>query len=160
MLLRPIQESDCAAIVSMVTDNRVNKTYMLPDFDCPEDALPLFRRLAALSLEEARFVRAIEAEGRCVGFVNDVEITDGSIELGYVIHPDSWNRGHATAALTDAIRQLRARGFRQVITGAFQENTASIRVMEKAGMTRLNREDTIEYRGILHRCIFYGITQG
>lgn len=158
MLLRPIEESDFPFILSAVTDSRVNKTYMLPDFAGPADAFPLLRRLHALSREENRFVRAIEAEGRCVGFLNDVEIIQDTIELGYVIHPDFWKKGFATAALVLAIRQLHARGFRQVITGAFQENPASIRVMEKAGMIRMEKEDTIEYRGAVHTCVYYRST--
>ena len=160
MLIRPFEESDAPMVLAILTDSRVSSTYMLPDFPRQEDALPLFHRLLALSREENRFVRAIDKNGTCVGFLNDVEITDNFIELGYVIHPDHWGKGYATDALKEAIRQLRALGFQQVIAGAFQENTASIRVMEKAGMTRLDREDTIQYQGILHRCIYYGITQG
>ena len=159
MLLRPIQESDRAIIVSILTDDQVKKTYMLPDFSRPEDAIPLFQRLLALSREESRFVRAMEVDGRCVGFLNDVEISGNSIELGYVVHPECWGRGYATASLKEAIRQLHIRGFRQVITGAFRENTASIRVMEKAGMLRTDKLDTIEYRGQIHRCIYYAIDQ-
>lgn len=158
MLLRPIRQSDSAVILSIVTDSRVNKTYMLPDYAQPEDAMPLFRRLLDLSHAEDRFVRAMEADGQCVGFLNDVERNGSSIELGYVVHPDHWGKGHATAALVRAIGQLQELGYRQVITGAFRENTASIRVMEKAGMTRMEKEDTIEYRGTVHTCVYYHST--
>ena len=159
MLIRPFEESDAPMVLDILTDCRVSETYMLPDFAAREDAFPLFQRLLALSREEKRFVRAIVTDGICVGFLNDVEITGDSIELGYVIHPEHWGKGYAADALKEAIRQLFDRGFRQVIAGAFQENAASTRVMEKAGMTRLDREDTVEYRGILHRCMYYGITQ-
>ena len=158
MLLRPIRQSDSAVILSIVTDSRVNKTYMLPDYAQPEDAMPLFRRLLDLSLAQDRFVRAMEADGQCVGFLNDVEKNGSSIELGYVVHPDHWGKGYATAALVSAIGQLQELGYRQVITGAFRENTASIRVMEKAGMTRMDKEDTIEYRGTVHTCVYYHST--
>ena len=41
--------------------------------------------------------------------------------------------------------------------GAFPENTASIRVMEKAGMVREDFTEDIEYRGIMHHCVYYSI---
>ena len=157
-MLRHIQESDQAAILAIATSPKVNPTYMLPDFAKTEDAIPLFQRLMALSREENRFVRAIEANGVCVGFLNDVEQKDGAIELGYALHPDHWGNGYATAALKEAIGQLFARGFRQVVCGAFRTNAASIRVMEKAGMQRIPLEETIEYRGQAHRCIYLSIT--
>ena len=49
-------------------------------------------------------------------------------------------------------------GFLQVTAGAFENNAASIRVMEKSGMVRLDRTDTVTYRGKEHRCVYYGIT--
>ena len=130
---------------------------MLPDFGKKEDATPLFRRLMALSQDETHFVRGIWAEGQLVGFLNDVEIENGTIELGYVIHPAHHGKGYATEALRLAIRALFHRGFREVTAGAFAENPASLRVMEKAGMVRLSKTDKIEYRGKVHQCIYYSI---
>jgi len=159
MELLPITEAEQSAMLELLTDDRIKKTFMLPDFDHKEDALPLFRRFCRLSREESRFVRGIFADNTLVGFLNDVEIRDGTIELGYVIHPDHWNRGFATAALQKAITQLFVLGYREIITGAFAENTASLRVMEKAGMVRMEKTDTIEYRGTTHSCIYYSIAK-
>ena len=64
-----------------------------------------------------------------------------------------------TAALRAAIGELFEKGHTQVVCGAFEHNLASMRVMEKAGMTRLEKTDEIEYRGKVHRCIYYGITK-
>ena len=47
-----------------------------------------------------------------------------------------------------------------VKAGAFEENLASMRVMEKSGMHRIQQEDTIEYRGKVHRCFNYEILRG
>ena len=89
--------------------------------------------------------------------INDVEIENGTIEVGYVVHPDYWGRGHATAALKLAIRELFAKGYREITAGAFHQNPASLRVMEKAGMTKIDKTDEIQYRGKTHRCIYYSI---
>lgn len=157
MVLRPIFETDQSVFLELFTDETIKQTYMLPDYPKKEDAIPLFLRLAALSRDASRFVRAICADGVVVGFLNDVEIVDGTLELGYVIHPRHQNRGFATAALKLAIRELFSMGYREVLAGAFSENTASLRVMEKAGMEKLSKHDTIEYRGIVHSCVYYHI---
>ena len=157
MNLRAFTENDEATLAELLTNDRVKQTYMLPDFPSREAALPLARRLVQLSRDETRFVRGMEAAGTLTGFLNDVEIREGTIELGYVVHPAHWGKGFATAALKQAIEELFRLGYRKVLCGAFEENPASIRVMEKAGMRRLGKTDEIEYRGRIHRCVYYAI---
>ena len=154
MRLRTFQEEHCQVLLEILTHPEVKKTYMLPDFETKEDAIPLFRRLMDLSHNPDRFVRGIFAGEEPVGFCNDVEVQDGTIELGYVIHPDHWGKGYATAALKLAMEELFSLGYREVITGAFEENPASLRVMEKAGMTPIDKVDDIEYRGRIHKCVY------
>ena len=157
--LRPIQLQDREAMLDILTDDTVKQTYMLPDFADRRDALPLFRRLAELSRDESRYVRGICLEERLIGFLNDVEIQDGSIELGYVIHPNFQGKGYMTNALRSAVDALFSMGYREIICGAFEENPASLRVMEKAGMQRIEKTDDIEYRGKLHRCLYCSCRQ-
>ena len=153
--LRPFLPTDQPRILETVTSTKVNQTYMLPDFEKLEDAIPLFERLAERSRDESRFVRCIDVNGQAVGFLNDVEIKDGSIELGYVIHPESHNLGYMTRALKAAIDELFTLNFERVVCGAFEGNKASQRVMEKAGMTKIDFTEIIEYRGTKHLCVYY-----
>ena len=155
--LRPFLPSDQNRILETVTSTKVNQTYMLPDFERIEDAIPLFERLAERSRDENRFVRCIDVDGQAIGFLNDVEIKDGSIELGYVIHPDHHNRGYMTAALKLAISELFNLGYSCVFCGAFEENKASQRVMEKCGMLLQEHTDIIPYRGQEFQCVYYAI---
>ena len=155
--LRPIQLQDREAMLDILTDDTVKQTYMLPDFADRRDALPLFRRLAELSRDESRYVRGICLEERLIGFLNDVEIQDRSIELGYVIHPDFQGKGYMTEALRSAVDALFSIGYREIICGAFEENAASIRVMVKAGMQKLSSTDEVEYRDKRHQCVYYSI---
>ncbi len=157
MKLRKLTEIDEAALVELLTNDRIKQTYMLPDYPKKEDAIPLARRLMTLSREENHFVRGMEESGVLVGFLNDVEINEGSVELGYVVHPDHWGRGFATTALKLAMEDLFRLGYREVLCGAFAENPASLRVMEKAGMTRSEKTEKIEYRGQSHRCVYYSM---
>ena len=154
MKLRVFQESDWPRMAMLVTSSEVNKTYRLPDFESTEKTRPLFDRLMALSKDKARYVRAMEENGEFVGFCNDVEQTGDTVEIGYALCPDVWGRGYATAALKLAIADLFELGFNQVIAGAFVENPASLRVMEKAGMTPIEKVDEIEYRGRTHTCVY------
>lgn len=157
--LRTFTTADQEQLLDMLTSSIVNRTYMLPDYEKREDAIPQFRRLMELSGNSERFVRCIDLGGTAIGFLNDVEVKDGAIELGYVIHPDYHNRGYMTAALKLAISALFDLGYECVVCGAFAENKASQRVMEKAGMTRIEQVDEIDYRGKIHRCVYCHIVK-
>lgn len=158
MELRPLLPADEPAMVELLTNESIRQTYMLPDFETKEAAIPLFRRLLELSREGDHFVRGICAGGQLVGFLNDVQIREGVIELGYVIHPAHQGRGYATAALKTAIAQLFRLGYREVMAGAFAENAASLRVMEKAGMQPVPETEEIEYRGRVHLCVYRSVS--
>ena len=159
MKLREFMESDWPRLAMLATSNEVNKTYMLPDFESEEKARPLFDRLMAMSKDDKRYVRAMEENGEFVGFCNDVERDGDAVEIGYAMCPDVWGRGYCTEALKLAIADLFELGFNQVVAGAFVENPASLRVMEKAGMTPIDKVDEIEYRGRTHTCVYRAITK-
>ena len=57
--------------------------------------------------------------------------------------------------LRGAIEYLHMHGFSKVLTAAFECNGASLRVMEKCGMTKILYTEEITYRGQTHRCIYY-----
>ena len=157
--LRRFVDADQERILDTVTSNIVSTTYMLPDYEDRSNAIPLFLRLKDFSNDPDRYVRCISLDHTAIGYLNDVEIHGSEIELGYVIHPACHNRGFMTAALKLAIRELFDLGYQTVVCGAFEENKASQRVMEKAGMRRIERIDQIDYRGKNHRCIYWKITK-
>ena len=160
LTVKPMEENDQEACLDLLTNDIVKKTYMLPDFEKREDAILLFQRLQKMSVEDKRYIRGIYLKDHFIGYANEVEIIGNSVELGYLIHPDYHGQGYMTEALTALIPDLFARGFDEVVCGAFEENPASLRVMAKAGMTRLKKVDEIEYRGKIHRCIYYSARKG
>lgn len=155
LTLQPITDNDRAAILGILTNDVVKRTYMLPDFASEDEAKRLFVRLKELSFASSRYVRGIFLGSLLVGFINDVGIHGTSIELGWVLHPAYHNRGYATEAVGAAMDDLFARGYTRIDAGAFEENTASIRVMEKCGMERTDRSEEIHYRGKTHHCVYY-----
>jgi len=157
LALHPLSAADSEPMLDILTSKVVSKTYMLPDFPSRSDALPLCHRLITLSQDKDRYVRGIYLEDALIGFVNDVAFFDTGLELGYVIHPAYHGKGHMTRALRLAITELFQMGYDTILCGAFEENPASIRVMEKAGMHRIEKIDQIDYRGMIHRCVYYSI---
>ena len=161
LVLKPFEEADKALAVDMFFDDKIKQTYMLPDFASVEAAEKLFYRLKDLSEMEDREVVGIylvdseKASEVLIGFMNDVEKIGDGIEMGYVIDSKYHNMGYMTEALQGMIKALFAKGYKQVITGAFETNGASIRVMEICGMIRQEKVDEIEYRGRVHRCVYY-----
>lgn len=155
LYIRPLLPSDQEAMLELLTDEIVKRTYMLPDFESRQAAQPLFHRLLDLSQDDCRYVSAITLDGVCIGLINDTEIAGDAIELGYAILPRYHNRGYATEMLRGAIAYLHSQGFSRVLTAAFESNKASLRVMEKCGMQRLEGDEEVFYRGMTHPCIYY-----
>ena len=157
--LQAMSERDADAAVALLTNDLVKQTYMLPDFSSPEQAYGLFSRICAMSHDESRFVRGIYLGEDWIGMINDVGIEGKTIELGYALLPEYHGQGYATEALTASIEAMFARGFDEVIAGAFPHNVASMRVMEKSGMHRIERTDRVEYRGQCYDCTMYSISK-
>lgn len=157
LVLKPFEECDRQPMVEILFDKEIKKTYMLPDFTERKQAEPLFERLMASSKSDERFLYGIYFEGAPVGFVNDCEIKDDAIEIGYVIIPAHQGKGFATEAVKACIEELFRMGFAHIRAGFFEGNTASRRVMEKCGMHRIELEEDIEYKGVLHHCFYYEI---
>lgn len=159
IFLRPILPEDRKRMLDIITSSQVSRTYMLPNFTDRDAAIPLFRRLMEMSKDASKYVRAIAVDDSLVGFLNHTNIDGDSMELGYVIHPDSQGKGYMTQALQLAMEELFSLGYREIITGAFSTNSASIRVMEKCCMVRMDKADVITYRGKTHTCVYYSKIQ-
>ena len=157
LTLRPFAPADVDNAIAIFRSDKVKATYMLPDFPTREAAVKLFDRLSELSHGAERLVYGIALGDTFIGFLNDVAREDSMIEVGYVIHPDYWNQGYATEALTAAIEELFRLGYSTVRAGFFEENPASGRVMEKSGMHPIDFTESIDYRGKAHLCIYYEI---
>ena len=155
LCLRAITDSDEESMVAALTCAEIAKTYMIPEFSSPQEVKLLFERFKNLSVNPDRFVYGIYWNEKLIGWVNEVEDTGEAMELGFVITPSYQRQGFATEALQCCMQALFDAGYLAVKTGAFEENIASIRVMEKCGMTRLEETETIEYRGNTHRCILF-----
>ena len=157
LILKPIEENDKFDFLEIVKDSLVKKSYMLPDFTSKEEEDKFFNRIADLSRKKERFVYGIYSTNKIIGFLNEVTSENDEIEVGYFIASKEWNKGYATEALKVAIEELFAMGYKRVVAGHFEDNPASGRVMQKAGMKLIEKEEIINYRNAEHRCLYYQI---
>lgn len=155
LVLQPIREEDLADLAALFMDDVVKQTYMVPDFADASQALALAGRIKALSEDENRYVAGIFLNDKCIGLLNETERSANTLEVGYALLPAYHNRGYCTQALRATVAHLFAQGFTEVLAGAFESNLASLRVMEKSGMTPLQKQDQVTYRGKTHRCLYY-----
>lgn len=154
LILKPYSEQDIDTFIDLLTNPEITSTFMVPELESRSRAEELVRKLIVFSQpDDTRHLEyGIYLNGKMIGFVNDCEIEDDEIEIGYVIHPQYQGRGYATEAVHAVIAELREMGFRKVTAGYFSENTASLRVMEKCGMQKTTITDEEDYRGKRHIC--------
>ncbi len=157
LTLTPIDAEDRAELIALLSDEEVGKTYMLPSPMDEVTAGALFTHMQKLSEREDRYVFALRLLSELIGVINDTCIENSEIEIGYAISPAYKNQGYMSEAVGALIEYLFSIGYGRVVAGAFSENSASIRVMEKCGMHRIEKTEKIEYRGKMHDCIYYAI---
>ena len=157
LILSAFRECDTGALMSIFKSDIVKATYMVPDLPAHEYEIKLFESLRNLSLREDRFIFGIYLDGKLIGLINDCEINNKCVEMGYALHPDYHNKGLVTEAFGAVINYLFSRGFEEILAGAFEGNIASMRVMEKCGMKRTKMTAEVEYRGTVHKCVYYSI---
>jgi RimJ/RimL family protein N-acetyltransferase len=140
--LRPWAAGDAAALVRHADDYEVARQLRdrFPHPYRPEDARAFLR--VVVPVEPATNF-AIEVGGEAcggLGFVRGHDIERFSAEVGYWLGRSCWGRGIATEALcliTDyAFERL---GLLRLFALPFEDNAASIRVLEKAGFQREGR---------------------
>ena len=157
LTLKSIEEKDKKDLLKIVKDSKVKKSYMLPDFSNEEEEEKFFQKLRNFTLNKEKFVYGIYSKNKIIGFINQVSLENDVIELGYFIASNEWNKGYATEALKTAINELFRMGIKAVQAAHFECNPASGRVMQKAGMLKIEKTEVIVYREQEHKCVYFEI---
>ena len=118
------------------------------DFDCYLDKKGIY----AIRLKDS---------GRLIGILTEFLVDGKSIEIGYGIGSNYWNKGYMSEAVKVFIQYLlNEREFDTVLASCFIENPASKRVMEKVGMTYSHTNIAeLEYLGKSRDLIYYKISK-
>ena len=159
LVLKAIEDQDEKDLLLLVNDPLIKKTYMLPDLLDAKSASIFFKKMKDLCYSDKHIAYGIYFNNKIIGFINSVFIEGKTIEIGYFIDSRLWNNGFATEALGNMIDILYKKGFEEILAAHFEENPASGRVMQKCGMHQIDKTESINYRGVDHRCIYYQINK-
>ncbi|MBP5207492.1 MAG: GNAT family N-acetyltransferase [Clostridia bacterium] len=155
----PLRRCDKDDLIGMLTDQRISETYMVPDLQSEQSRNAMFDRFFEFTASADRFAYGIYADGRLVGVIHEVDAGEGWVELGYFIKTAENGKGYATEALRAAVGELFSQGYMTVRAAAFEENEASLRVMEKCGMKRTGQTETVSYRDRDRVCVCCAINK-
>lgn len=142
--MRPMLAADLDDLLAIFGDPRVMAAFDCAPFDRSQTSGWLQRNLN--HQEEhgyGLFSVILRADGTLIGDWGLEVMDDGDepvVELGYDFRSDHWNRGFATEAAT-AVRDyaFTTLGLPRLVSFIRIANTASQRVAEKIGMTRIRR---------------------
>ena len=157
LVLQSLRDIDRDDMVNILHSD-VKKTYMIPDLHNKEEEDKLFNRLKVITEDNSHFAYGIFLNDKVIGYLNDVEKDEEEIEIGYFISPSHWGHGYASEAFKAAINALFKMGYQRVYAGFFVGNLASERVMQKCGLRKIDKTETIEYRGVSRPVIYYRIS--
>ena len=157
LLLKEITENDFSSLYGLLTNEKVKKTYLVPDLEDENAFMKMFSHLKKLSEDQNGHTAGIFLGEELIGLFHKVEIISDRVEVGYAIHPRYQNLGYATEALRAGIRYFFEKGFSEVYAGAFKTNLASLKVMEKAGMQKTKMKASVHYRGENRPCVYYSV---
>ena len=138
-ILRPWRREDVEDVLRYANSDKIarNLRNIFPYPYIRTDAETFIESCIAAD-ETRQMFRAIEAEGHAVGSIalsRGSDIHCMTAELGYWLAEDYWGRG----IMTEAVRQICEEGFElwddlvRIYAEPFAHNTASRRVLEKAG---------------------------
>jgi [ribosomal protein S5]-alanine N-acetyltransferase len=139
LLLLPWRSEDWLAFKPIATDPQVMK-YILSGKAWPDEKIIEFverQRSHYLKLNFCLWKLVLKGDNRLAGFCGLQPLDDlPGIEIGWWLASDLWGRGLATEAaevvLEDGFQRL---ALSRIEAVALRENKASIRIMEKLGMT-------------------------
>jgi RimJ/RimL family protein N-acetyltransferase len=142
LLLRPLRPEDAEPICAQITDWEVMRWLSQPPWPYTlQDAVGFIQSCSAHDLTTTAF--AIAREGALIGVI-DMRINRALLpqrgpgpNLGYWLGRAHWGNGYVTEAARGLLTCAFAAGVGETVySGAFADNTASLRVLEKLGFVR------------------------
>ena len=131
----------------IASNSNITTSFMLEEVENLEEAKSAIEEVINSYEDNEFYYFAIRLDNKLIGVLRTYE--SDYLELGYAINEDYWNNGYATIALSLATDYfLKIDRIKKIILGAFSDNYASIRVMEKCGYSFLGlKKDEFYYKG-------------
>lgn len=134
--LRPLAATDAQAYADGTTDPLVRRFGHLPE---PEYTPELVTRItetlvpAGLDRGDLALLSIVDTDDAFLGSLVLFDITEGSAEVGFWIHPGARGHGHAAGALDLAARLASSSGLTALTARTETGNLASQRNLERSG---------------------------
>ena len=140
LLLRRIQKRDAAHMYDYAKRGDVTRYLLWSPHPSPEYTASYISSIQRFYRSGQYFDYAVilKSENRMIGTCgfSRLDAPNGCAEAGYVINPDYQGRGYATEALNALLHfGFRELGLNRIEARFMTENKASLRVMEKCGMS-------------------------
>ena len=100
--IRRMRKDDGAALFRLLSDPEVMRYLELPYDRARTEAF-----LMQAGLCEAPLIYAVEEEGAFLGYVIDHPYEEGSVEIGWVLFPEYWGKGIASALTDQLMKELK-----------------------------------------------------
>ena len=142
LILRRYHPEDAEQLYEHLgTDPEMSKYSGWNPYATPEMARETIRRFMESYDDDRSYSWVMDFEDVVVGTIGAYDYADGQIEVGFSVDRGWRGRGFATEALKRVLRYLvENEGIRLVTAWCASENTASRRVLEKAGMKPVRTE--------------------
>lgn len=131
----------------IASNPNITTSFMLDEVENITEAKSEIEDIISNYSDNEFYYFAIRLDGKLIGVMKSYE--SDYLELGYAINETYWNKGYATIALklvTDYFLSIDR--IKKIILGAFSDNYASIRVMEKCGYSFMGlKKDEFYYKG-------------
>ncbi len=143
LLLRPYEDADQDVFVALNTDP-VARQHMDGPLTPPQAEQRFAHCLAGRGVKA--WAATLAGTGEYLGHVFLLDLQpERTVELGYILHPGVWKRGYGTE-MACAVMAYAQRNYRRVVATVDADNSASIRVLEKAGLSLEREEQDAEGR--------------
>jgi ribosomal-protein-alanine N-acetyltransferase len=136
LILREFELTDAEAMFNLNRDEEVLRYTGDKQFESIEDANNFFKNYPDYEKNGfGRWALVTKGDKEVIGWCGLKKHEDNTVDIGYRIFKNQWNKGYATEASIACLEY----GFQvfeldEIIANAATENKASIRVMEKIGM--------------------------
>ncbi|WP_369174201.1 GNAT family N-acetyltransferase [Streptomyces sp. R28] len=136
--LRPLTEDDITVLFEIQLDEDAQRLAAFTDAETARDANAFERKYRKILADDAIVNRIVEVRGEVVGSVATFPM-EGDTELTYWIRKDWWGKGVATAAVAALLDEVK---HRPIHARVVEDNTGSVRVLERNGFVRVGSEDS------------------
>ncbi|MFI9813830.1 GNAT family N-acetyltransferase [Saccharothrix variisporea] len=133
--LRSVEDADLDALFEQMRDPESVRMAAFTAKD-PDDREAFDRHMAKIRASPDTTLRAVTLDGHLVGTISCF-VVEGDTEITYWIDRPVWGQGVASRALALFLDLV---GTRPLHARAASDNLGSLRVLEKAGFTRVGTE--------------------